>query len=135
MPSALTLRIPTQHRLQVIDVTAQVRDVVRRSGVTDGLCVVYVPHTTAGVTVNENYDPDVKHDVLGKLRRLFPRDEPFFQHAEGNSDSHLMTILTGTSTTIIVEGGAPKLGQWQGVWFCEYDGPRERELWVRVTAG
>lgn len=128
-----SIKVSTHRRQEVVDITKQVRDAIRASGITDGLCVVYVPHTTAGVTINENYDPDVKHDVLEKLRRMFPKEEPFFQHAEGNSDSHLMTILTGTSVNLIVEGDAPRLGQWQGVWFCEYDGPREREVWVKVV--
>ena len=124
--------VATSRRQQVVDVTSQVRQMVKASGVGEGLCVVFVPHTTAGVTVNENYDPDVKHDVLEKLRRLFPKEEALFRHAEGNSDSHLMAMVTGSSVTLIVAGGEVQLGRWQGIWFCEYDGPREREVWVRV---
>lgn len=127
-----TLSVTTHKRFEVVDLTRHVKELVAKGGVTEGLCVVYSPHTTAGITINENYDPDVKHDVLEKLRRLFPKDEPFFQHAEGNSDSHLMTILTGPSVTIPITGGKLALGQWQGIWFCEYDGPRDREVWVQL---
>lgn len=139
-PDTIVLSVSTRARREVVDITAAVEAAARTAlkaagGRSSGLCVVFVPHTTAGVTVNENYDPDVKHDVLEKLRRLFPKDEPFFQHAEGNSDSHLMAMLTGTSTTLIIEGGGLKLGQWQGIWFCEYDGPRDRKVWVKVLPG
>jgi len=96
--------------------------------------VLYVPHTTAAVTVNENYDPDVKHDVLAKLSEMIPKSEKYYQHDEGNSDSHLKTALVGNSAMLIVENGKLLLGQWQGIYFCEFDGPRNRELIVKLLS-
>jgi secondary thiamine-phosphate synthase enzyme len=92
----------------------------------------FVPHTTAGITINENADPDVKADVLRKLDALVPKAEPYYRHGEGNSDSHLKAVVTGTSVTIFVDRGRLVLGQWQGVWFCEYDGPRQRQLHLKA---
>jgi secondary thiamine-phosphate synthase enzyme len=102
--------------------------------IADGIAVVYCPHTTAAVTVQENADPDVVHDLLLWLNRHIPQDLPGFRHAEGNSDSHLKAVLVGPSVTLIVAGGEPVLGRWQGVYFCEFDGPRRRQLHVRVLA-
>src|SRR4051812_17922467 len=119
-----TEKVSTHSRGEIVDITARVVECVRRSAVRDGLCVVYVPHTTAAVSINENADPDVKRDVLAKLDEMIPQRESYYQHNEGNSDSHLKTILTGPSITLIVEGGRLILGTWQGVYFCEYDGPR-----------
>ena len=126
--------IRTRDRCEMLDVTAHVQQAVRTSGVGDGMAIVYVPHTTAAVTINENADPDVKHDMLLKLARLFPRDESGFRHSEGNSDSHLKTACLGNSATVLVEDGRLQLGRWQGVYLCEFDGPRDRELWVKVVA-
>ncbi len=126
--------VPTRERDQMIDVTDVVRRAVAAAGVTDGMAVVYVPHTTAAVTINENADPDVKHDLLAKLAALIPRREPYYRHGEGNSDSHLKVAAVGSSVTVIVEGGRLQLGRWQGVQFCEFDGPRQREVWVKVVA-
>ena len=128
------LRIRTTRRDEMREITAQVRDVVRRSGVREGLVLVQSLHTTAGLTVNENADPDVVHDFLAKLARLFPRDEAYFRHAEGNSDSHLKTSFVGTTATLVVSGGDLLLGRWQGLWLCEFDGPRERQVAVQVLA-
>lgn len=97
--------------------------------------VVYVPHTTAGVTINENADPDVVHDMLLTLRRLVPRDAPGYRHAEGNSDSHVKTAMMGTSCHVLVEEGRLVLGTWQGIYLCEFDGPRSRQVFVRTLAG
>ena len=124
--------VPTRERQQMIEITDVVRRAVQAAGVTHGMVIVFVPHTTAAVTINENADPDVKHDLLLKLSRLVPQDEPGYQHAEGNSDSHLKTAAVGTSVTVIVEAGRPMLGRWQGIQFCEFDGPRQREVWVKV---
>ena len=136
MPSVPMTRhtVPTRHREQMIDVTDVVRRAVAAAGVTDGLAIVFVPHTTAAVTINENADPDVKHDLLAKLARLVPHHEDYYRHAEGNSDSHLKVAALGSSVTVIVEAGRLQLGRWQGVQFCEFDGPRQRELWVKVVA-
>jgi len=113
------------------DITSAVREAVRKSGVQGGLCLVYCPHTTAGLTINENADPDVLKDLLLGLDKAFP-DRPEFRHAEGNSAAHLKASCLGSSVTLIVENGAPKLGTWQGVYFCEFDGPRERKYHVKV---
>ena len=100
----------------------------------EGMLIVYVPHTTAAVTINENADPDVKHDMLKKLETLIPKDEPYYQHGEGNSDSHVKTSLVGNSVTVLIERGRLVLGRWQGVYFCEFDGPREREMMVKLVS-
>jgi len=101
--------------------------------VNDGMLIVYVPHTTAAVTINENYDPDVKHDLLRKLEVLVPQHEDYYRHDEGNSDSHLKVAMLGNSATMLVENGELVLGRWQGVYFCEFDGPREREFMVKLV--
>jgi secondary thiamine-phosphate synthase enzyme len=128
-------RVSTRERNQIVDITGMVEKVVRGAGVREGICVVYVPHTTAGVSINENADPDVKRDVVRKLSEMIPEREEFYRHGEGNSDSHLKTMLVGPSVMMIVEGGALLLGQWQGIYFCEFDGPRERTVYVKVVGG
>jgi secondary thiamine-phosphate synthase enzyme len=125
------LRVKTGRRTQLVDVTEQVERAVAAAGVDSGVCHVYVPHTTAGVMINEHFDPDVATDLEGVFERLVPRAGAY-RHAEGNSDSHAKAALTGTSQMIFVEQGKLALGQWQGVFFCEFDGPRERKLWVKV---
>lgn len=127
------LRVKTGRRTQLVDVTEQVERAVAAAGVDSGVCHVYVPHTTAGVMINEHFDPDVATDLEGVFERLVPRAGAY-RHAEGNSDSHAKAALTGTSQMIFVEQGKLALGQWQGVFFCEFDGPRERKLWVKVIA-
>lgn len=118
-------------REELINITPQVRDAVRQSGVSKGLCVIYCPHTTAGITINENADPDVARDILLGLDKAFP-DRPEFQHAEGNSAAHLKASAVGTSQTVIVEGGRLLLGTWQGIYFCEFDPPRQRKFYVKI---
>lgn len=113
------------------NVTAQVREVIRESGVQSGIAVVYCPHTTAGITINENADPDVQHDLLLGLREAFP-DRREFRHAEGNSTAHLKLSCVGASQLVLIEDGRPLLGTWQGVYFCEFDGPRTRRFQVKV---
>lgn len=116
------------------NITAAVTEAIRKSGVDSGLCVVYCPHTTAGITINENADPDVANDVLLGLAEAFP-DRAAFRHAEGNSAAHLKASCIGASVTLIVEKASPLLGTWQGVYFCEFDGPRTRRYHVKVLAG
>lgn len=130
--ASVTKRVQSSERCQVLDLTGDVQAVVRASGVVDGFCVVFIPHTTAGVTVNENFDPDVKHDVLAKLAALVPERDELFRHAEGNSDAHLKATLVGNSATLLVDGGRLVLGRWQGVYFCEFDGPRTRDVLIKV---
>jgi secondary thiamine-phosphate synthase enzyme len=126
------LRVKTVRRTQLVDVTDLVEKEVAKAGVASGLCHVFVPHTTAGVIINEHFDPDVATDLEGLFERLVPRSGPY-RHAEGNSDSHAKAVLTGASQVIFVEKGKLVLGQWQGVFFCEFDGPRERKIWVKVV--
>jgi secondary thiamine-phosphate synthase enzyme len=130
----ITVPVQTRSRNEIVDVTDRVQRLIEEHGVREGLVILYVPHTTAAVTVNENYDPDVKHDVLAKLSAMIPKDETYYQHDEGNSDSHLKTALTGNSAMLIVEQGKLLLGQWQGIYFCEFDGPRNRELIVKLVS-
>ena len=129
------IEVQTHHQTELIPITDQVQRVVSQSGVDRGTCYVYVPHTTAGLCVNENADPMVAHDVLYVLDRLIPRTDPGYRHLEGNSAAHAKAILCGSSETLLVENGRPHLGTWQGLFFCEFDGPRRRHLCVRVTPG
>ena len=126
-------QIETTQRSQMIDVTDKVREAIRKQTATQGQVLVYVPHTTAGVTIQENADPDVQHGLLAKLAALVPHHESYYRHAEGNSDSHLKAVMVGTSQQLIIENGGPLLGQWQGVYLCEFDGPRTRTLVVQVV--
>jgi secondary thiamine-phosphate synthase enzyme len=127
-----TLSVKTDRRTQLVDVTAQVQKAVAASNVADGVCYLYVPHTTAAITINECADPDVARDVEGAIDRLIPIAGPY-RHSEGNSDSHVKAILVGASQTVFVHGGKLALGRWQGIFFCEFDGPRDRKLHVKVT--
>ena len=124
-------QVKTSARSQFVEITDQVREAVASSGIKSGFCVVYCPHTTAAITVNENADPDVVHDMLLWLNQHVPKDVPGFRHGEGNSDSHIKSSLVGSSATVIVENGDLLLGTWQGVFFCEFDGPRARKVYVQ----
>jgi secondary thiamine-phosphate synthase enzyme len=126
------LRVKTARRTQLVDLTEEVERAVGKVGISSGVCYVYVPHTTAGVTVNEHFDPDVATDLEGVFERLVPRSGPY-RHSEGNSDSHAKATMTGTSAMIFVENGKLALGRWQGVFFCDFVGPRERKMWVKVV--
>ena len=130
----IELPITSTRREEFIDITSSLAQLVSDSGITDGCLVCFVPHTTAGITINENADPDVTTDLLGKLGRMIPQEDGY-HHAEGNSDAHLKSSLVGCSLTIPFESGRLLLGTWQAVFFCEFDGPRNRRLTVRVSAG
>ena len=125
-------KVRTTARYEMVEVTDKLRQAAASKNMIEGMLVVYVPHTTAAVTINENADPDVKGDMLAKLAALVPHRESYYQHAEGNSDSHLKAAMVGHSVTVLVEQGRLVLGRWQGVYFCEFDGPRERELLIKV---
>jgi len=125
--------LKTTSRNQFVEITDQVRDAISTSGIKSGLCVVYCPHTTAAITVNENADPDVVHDMLLYLNKAVPKDQAGFRHGEGNSDSHIKASLVGPSVTLLVDTGDLVLGRWQGVYLCEFDGPRTREVMVQVV--
>ena len=127
-----TIKLRTSRRTEMKNVTAEVEKAVRDSGCASGVCHLYVPHTTAGVIINEGYDPDVARDMEAALDRLVP-DSPHFKHSEGNSDSHIKTALVGSSETVWIEGGKLALGRWQQIFFAEFDGPRSRELHVKIV--
>jgi len=122
-------QVPTQSRIQFVDITAEVRRVLRELGLSDGLCHVFVPHTTAAVTINENADPDVTRDVLAVLNRLIP-ERGDYRHTEGNSDAHAKASIVGPSVCVPVSDGRLVLGTWQAIYFCEFDGPRRRRCIV-----
>ncbi len=125
------LEIKTSQHTQMLDVTDKIRQAVRSSGVKDGICLVYVPHTTAAVTINENADPDVVRDFTMELDKIVPWDDGY-RHMEGNSAAHLKSSMIGFSDMIIIENGRLMLGTWQGIYFCEFDGPRHRKLLVKI---
>ena len=118
----------------LVDITGEVQEAIRESGVNEGICVVYCPHTTAAITINENADPDVKTDFISGMDKTFP-DRPEFLHSEGNSDAHMKSSSVGVSEFIIVTAGKPLLGTWQGIYFCEFDGPRRRKFYVKIMGG
>ncbi|MDH7511013.1 MAG: secondary thiamine-phosphate synthase enzyme YjbQ [Methanolinea sp.] len=126
--------VPTGTRTRFIDITAAVAAEVDKARIQSGTCTVYVPHTTAGVTINENADPDVSRDILSGLARLVPATGDY-RHAEGNSDAHIKASLVGSSVTVPVIGGRLALGTWQAIYFCEFDGPRNRHVLVGISGG
>ncbi|MEI8349414.1 MAG: secondary thiamine-phosphate synthase enzyme YjbQ [Candidatus Omnitrophota bacterium] len=128
-----TLCLDTTKRAEMIDITSRVGKIVKDSEIKDGLCVIFCPHTTAGLTINENADPSVKKDILTHLEELVPQDKNY-THTEGNSAAHIKSSLVGSSLYVIVECGALVLGTWQGVYLCEFDGPRQRHIYVQTIA-
>jgi secondary thiamine-phosphate synthase enzyme len=128
------INVLSKKRVELINITPHVQNIVKRSGVKEGVCYVYVPHTTAAVTINENADPSVINDIQNYLNKLVPFDGPY-SHAEGNSDAHIKTSFMGCSEIIVVTNGDLLLGTWQGIFFCEFDGPRNRKVHIKVTAG
>ena len=127
------LTVKTQQRDQMVEITREIQRLIDQEGIDTGSVVVFVPHTNAGVTINENADPDVVHDTLKRLDKMVPWREPFDRHGEGNSASHIKASMMGSSVTVLVRGGRLQLGTWQGIWFCEFDGPRTRSAWVSVN--
>jgi secondary thiamine-phosphate synthase enzyme len=125
------ITIQTNTQAQILDITAQVQKVVRESGIIEGLCCVFVPHTTAGVTINENADPSVKQDIVIELNKVIPFDD-HYSHLEGNSAAHIKASIIGSSVNIPVKNNYLLLGTWQGICFCEFDGPRTRKYFVKI---
>jgi len=125
-------RISSKHRNQMIDITSQVSSIVSQSGITNGDVIIYCPHTTAAVTINENADPSVVHDILLTLEQLIPAHRPGYRHSEGNSDAHCKSSVVGCSEQILIKDRTLALGTWQGVFFCEFDGPRSRKVSVQI---
>jgi len=129
-----TLEVRTGSTTEFLDLTARIKQAVAESGVADGLCHVFVPHTTAGITINENADPSVPADILMVLNKVISDREPY-RHLEGNSPAHIKASLMGPQLTVLVSRGHLVLGTWQGIFFCEFDGPRTRRVHIKVTAG
>ena len=127
------LHLETKRPCEMVNITAQVQSIVTQSGARRGLCLIHAPHTTAGITIQEGYDPDVVRDIEATLDRLVP-PQGDYHHAEGNSDAHIKALLTGAGQLLPIEYGKFQLGRWQAVFFCEYDGPRQRTVWVQVLA-
>ena len=125
-------RVSTKSRNQMIDITGQVRTLIGQSGITNGDAIIYCSHTTAAITINENADPSVPHDILLTLEELMPQRRAGYRHGEGNSDSHCKSSLVGCSEQILISDGSPELGTWQGIFFCEFDGPRNRKVAVQI---
>jgi secondary thiamine-phosphate synthase enzyme len=124
--------VTTTRHTQFVEITAEVQEVVDKSGLKDGLCTVFVPHTTAGITINENADPDVVADMIGALDKIVPWESADYKHAEGNSAAHVKSSLMGHSLHVLVHKGRLQFGTWQGIFLCEFDGPRSRTVWVMV---
>ena len=127
------LVVKTQQRDQMVEITLHVQRILDQANIDEGSVLVYVPHTTAGITINENADPDVVHDTLARLDKMVPWHESFDRHGEGYSAAHIKASMMGSSVTLMVQSGRLLLGQWQGIWFCEFDGPRTRSVWVTVA--
>ncbi|QVL30653.1 secondary thiamine-phosphate synthase enzyme YjbQ [Telmatocola sphagniphila] len=130
-----TITLSTQTRFQFLEITSEIQRIVQEVRLVSGLVCVYTLHTTAAITINENADPDVVHDMKLWIQKTIPQLQTGFRHGEGNSDSHIMASLVGTSETIIVEKGQLVLGTWQGIYFCEFDGPRTRKVHIKCMAG
>lgn len=129
-----TINVKTSSREELVDITSQVIKIIRDSGIENGTCLIYTPHTTAAITINENADPDVPRDIIKGLASL-KLELVRFDHSEGNSPAHIKSSLVGCSETIIIDKGSPVLGTWQGIFFCEFDGPRNRKVHIKVIAG
>lgn len=129
-----TFPVSSTKHMELIDITSTIAKEVRQSGITEGICYLYNPHTTAGITINEGADPAVQKDMVDALRKIVPLEYPY-RHLEGNSPSHVMATLTGSSVTIFISGGSLQLGTWQKVFFCEFDGPRNRKVHWRILKG
>jgi secondary thiamine-phosphate synthase enzyme len=127
----ILLDVKTQTKDELIDITSSIKDAITNSQVKNGICLIYVPHTTAGVTINENADPSVKSDILMVLRNIVPDSLPY-RHTEGNSPGHVKSTLVGCSASILINNGSLALGTWQGIFFCEFDGPRNRKVFVKI---
>lgn len=127
-----TFQVKSSRRTDFIDITHSVQEIIQKSGVGEGVCYIFIPHTTAAVTINENADPSVTQDIMMMLNKLIPSEDDY-RHLEGNSPAHIKSSLMGCSTTVLVESGKLVLGTWQGIFFCEFDGPRSRKVYVKVV--
>ncbi len=128
------INLKTSERNQLLDITDKINEVILNSSVNDGIAIIYTPHTTAGITINENADPSVKKDIINFLNKKIPYHGDYF-HLEGNADAHIKSTIVGCSEYLIINNGKIQLGTWQGVFFCEFDGPRRREVWIKIIQG
>ena len=128
-----TMKVKTESRLQFVNITEKLKQVVEESKVREGILLLFCPHTTAGVTINESADPDVVRDIITELKTQYPQ-KSIYKHCEGNSDAHIKSSLIGPSLILIIQNGSIALGRWQGIFFCDFDGPRSRELWGKILA-
>lgn len=128
------IELKSTRKMEFIDITTQVREMLRNGHCGSGMLLIYTPHTTAAVTINENADPAVPHDICEFLNRLVPKQD-YFRHDEGNSPAHVMSSLVGASETLMIHNGEPILGSWQGIFFCEFDGPRPRRVFLKFISG
>ena len=128
------LDVRTNSQTQFIDITQEIQQAISKSGIKSGICQIFIPHTTAGVTINENADPSVTRDILMELNKVIPFSDGY-HHQEGNSAAHIKSSLVGCSLAVIIDGGQIQLGTWQGIYFCEFDGPRSRRLWLKIISG
>lgn len=129
-----SLNIKTSSRIEMVDITERITNLITRHNINSGICCLFVPHTTAGITINENADSSVQRDINSKLSDLVPAGDNY-SHLEGNSDSHIKSTVVGSSLNIIIDKGRPVLGTWQGIYFCEFDGPRNRNLYIKLIEG
>lgn len=129
-----SVEINTKSRTELIDITSKIEDVVKKSGVVSGVGYIFVPHTTAGITINENADPSVVADILMEMNKVIPFKDNY-RHYEGNSDAHIKSTLVGTCITVFIENNSLLLGRWQAIFFCEFDGPRRRKVLVKIIEG
>jgi len=125
------LSLKTAKRTELVDITGQIQDMLDKNQVKKGICFIFCPHTTAGLAINENADPSVRHDITGALNKLVPEGDAY-THSEGNSDAHIKSSLLGASLVVFIRQGRLALGAWQGIYFCEGDGPRSREVWIKI---
>jgi len=128
------ISIKTSKRIDLVDITDQIQNAVAKSKVKEGICFLFCPHTTAGLTINENADPSVRSDIINALNKIVP-EHAGYAHSEGNADSHIKSAFFGSSLTVFIENGALAFGTWQGIYFCESDGPRNRQVWVKILEG
>jgi secondary thiamine-phosphate synthase enzyme len=131
MSKTLEYSVSTNSRTELVRINHLIDKAIEESGITDGICTVFIPHTTAGVTINEGADPSVVSDILKEMNKVIPFNDNY-SHMEGNSAAHIKSSLVGPSLSIIIENGRPKLGTWQSVFFCEFDGPRQRKVWIKI---
>ncbi len=128
-----TIPVSTSSHSEIITITSKIREIVKKSKIKNGICIIYNPHTTSAITINENADPSVKKDILEELIKIVPENDGY-SHSEGNSDAHIKACLMGSDRVVIIRNGELQLGTWQGIFFCEFDGPRSRKVYIQIIS-